>query len=422
MSYRISSYAHEQPENGNYLVRHWRGQLSLPVSYWLNSVLLALVLSLIALWLVGIAETSGMSLRALSGIYLAYLIWAGLLWLWSIVGVWRSADRHEERGGSPGWATTARIVIIFGAFAAFAQSSDRALGALEYAQLAMGNDPMGPPAQMTIDPAQKSVLVEGSISLGTADRFDAILKQRSDLRTVLLQSDGGRTFEAQQMAKAIAARGLDTDVKRDCLSACTLILLAGRQRSATPTAKIGFHQPTFPGLSPEAQQFATSELRSLYEQAGVKPAFLDNALRTPPDRMWYPSHSELIEGNVLNATMIVSSKNALEMRKAQLAGYLKYSADQLNAQGSVRLDDATMRTGALATANVLTILLKLEVSRQALDIPAGKRELYAIVKKETCADRPTRQAIRAGAVMVYSYRDRNGQHLFDLRVDECELS
>src|SRR5262249_8126859 len=33
--------------SGNYLVRHWRGQLSLPVSYWINGVLLNVVAAIV---------------------------------------------------------------------------------------------------------------------------------------------------------------------------------------------------------------------------------------------------------------------------------------------------------------------------------------------------------------------------------------
>jgi hypothetical protein len=420
MSYIVSSEWDQPNETNNYFVRHWRGSLSLPVSYWVNGVVLAGVVSFSTLSLVRMAESSGLSLQALAAIYLVYLVCAGVLWLWSMVGIWRSAGFHEERGGAPGWATVAKIVVILGLLGAIGQSRNTALAASEYTRLAMGDDPMGHPASMTIDPEHKALVVDGALSLGTADKFNALLGKKKDVRRVVLQSVGGRTREAQRMAETIAQRGLDTEVKQTCLSACTLVLLAGRERSATAYARVGFHQPTFPGLTPEEQRAATNDLRRMYEKAGVTSAFLDSALSASPDSMWYPSHGELIDGNVLNTTNVIVSKKALEARHAQLARYLKYSADQINSKGRIRLDSLTTRTGATASDRVLTIRLQIEAPKETLNIAEGRPKVYETVKQESCSDRATRQAIRAGATIIYSYRDLNGRSIFDLKVDDCD--
>jgi hypothetical protein len=390
------------------------------VSYWVNGVVLVGLISLFTFSVVQMAETSGLSLQSLAAINLLYLICAGLLWLWSMVGIWRSAGFHEERGGAAGWATVAKIVVIVGALGAFGQSRNTALSVSEFTRLAMGDDPMGDPAKMTLDPKHEALVVDGPLSLGTADQFDALLNKGNGVRRVVLQSVGGRTREAQRMAETISKRGLDTEVKQSCLSACTLVLLAGRERSATAYARVGFHQPTFPGLTPEEQRAATNDLRRLYEKAGVASEFLDNALSAPPDSMWYPTHGELIDGNVLNTTNVIVSKKALEARRAQLARYLKYSADQLNSAGRVRLDSFTYRTGAVASDRTLTIRLQVELPRERLNIASGKSKLYASVQQDSCADRATRQAVRAGASIIYSYRDLEGRPVFDLKVDECD--
>ena len=44
---------------GNYFVRHWRGDLSLGVSYWLNGLLAYLLVAILAGFVVGLKETAG---------------------------------------------------------------------------------------------------------------------------------------------------------------------------------------------------------------------------------------------------------------------------------------------------------------------------------------------------------------------------
>jgi hypothetical protein len=39
----LTTGEHEQHAYGSYIFRHWRGELSLPVSYWINNVLLEVV-------------------------------------------------------------------------------------------------------------------------------------------------------------------------------------------------------------------------------------------------------------------------------------------------------------------------------------------------------------------------------------------
>ena len=101
-------------------------------------------------------------------------------------------------------------------------------------------------------------------------------------------------FEGQQIARLIQDRGLDTLVESHCASACTIALIAGRHRTAGPDAGIGFHQPTFPGLSEADRQLMIADMRRLYREGGISGGFLERVLRVPPDDMWYPTHEELV--------------------------------------------------------------------------------------------------------------------------------
>ena len=94
----------------NYIVQHWRGDLSLPVSYWVNG------------WLLGIGYMFGTFLIAYQAsssieyaIGLLIVIALGCaIEVWQLIGIWRSASKHTERGGRKIWASLARVGVIFG--------------------------------------------------------------------------------------------------------------------------------------------------------------------------------------------------------------------------------------------------------------------------------------------------------------------
>jgi len=81
----------------NYLVRHWRGELSLPVSYWLNGTVSGLVVGLV---IGGMAYLINWQGDAEPVVWLSTLIasWilAALLTIWQAVGIWRAAIRYRQ--------------------------------------------------------------------------------------------------------------------------------------------------------------------------------------------------------------------------------------------------------------------------------------------------------------------------------------
>jgi hypothetical protein len=87
------------PHEG-YLKAHLNGNLSLTKSFWLNLFavnLAALILQLIV-----------------SGSTLAPIIFVGsfFIWIWSAVGVWRSADRYSKSPQSGIWGNVASAIVV----------------------------------------------------------------------------------------------------------------------------------------------------------------------------------------------------------------------------------------------------------------------------------------------------------------------
>jgi hypothetical protein len=103
---------------GNWIARHWRGDFSLPISYWVVGVLLSFAFGL----LVGVYGELLKALalpqeqtKALIGAFLALM---GAFGVWQFVGIWRSAGHHMAYSKSEWrnfWAILARILSAIGA-------------------------------------------------------------------------------------------------------------------------------------------------------------------------------------------------------------------------------------------------------------------------------------------------------------------
>lgn len=422
MGYRFDSFdpdgallAAEEQDDGSYWGRHWRGHLPLAQTYWLNGFLTNMVIAGLGLAFMALEHT-GRSLRLISVGFLLYVMLALIARGWSLVGIWRSAGRHAARGGTPGWGTVARVMVVFGLLATLGQMPSLALQAKEYGLIAVGRDPMGPLAAITLDESGKSLEVKGPLSAGVADRFEEVLNSAPGTRTVMLDSDGGRIFEALRMAELIRARGLDTRVERNCASACTLILLAGKDRSAHRFAQIGFHQPDFPGLSEAEKNGIIADNRKDYLDAGIRPDFLDRALSTPPAEMWYPTHADMVDAGVLTSEEItVGSSDFDRKRLGELLSRME--SDAKSAAGQM-VDELTRLDGAELSGSRLVIHHSLTKPYSTSEARRLQANLQANITDEIC-NSPRKSMIDMGASFGFDYVDANGASVANVMVASC---
>jgi hypothetical protein len=106
---------HSPAKSGSYFARHWRGELSLPKSYWINGVLLfgfgcnlvLLVAVMVTAMMCLRAENPGLAVLAIV-VELALNIAA---YIWALVGTWRSATKYQ---GPRFWSILARVAISLG--------------------------------------------------------------------------------------------------------------------------------------------------------------------------------------------------------------------------------------------------------------------------------------------------------------------
>lgn len=91
----------------NYFARHWRGQLSLPLSYWVNGMV-----GTAAAHIVVFLSAFVLSALDLYPGELVFLVALFPLLLWQSVGIWRSATNYREAKPTKIWGGFAKAVVI----------------------------------------------------------------------------------------------------------------------------------------------------------------------------------------------------------------------------------------------------------------------------------------------------------------------
>ena len=151
----------------------------------------------------------------------------------------------------------------------------------------------------------------------------SLLKANDQVKVINLSSSGGEVGAAYEIVDEVIEQQLDTHVLDFCESACTLILLAGVNRTAEKNAKIGFHQTS---ISPSDAKLEYIELKGeygfktpydyaswlledtqdlilndlyYYQSLGLSLGFVINTLEAYSDEMWYPDHAYMIKEGVL---------------------------------------------------------------------------------------------------------------------------
>ena len=300
--------------------RYWRGELPLGVMFWVGGGLVLLI-QVVQMIIVGLLADR-VSMRVGATLVLTMFLVSVLLIAWHAVGVWRSATRHS-RDGAWHWAALAKIALVTGSLAfGFLVVKVMWLPLRENLLIAAGKDRLAP-IEARLTTSGSVLLLHGTFGTGSAEVVRRLLDESPEVKTVALASGGGRLREAADVAAMVRLRGLDTYVDTRCESACTFVFLAGKDRAATPNARIGFHRPSFAGVTPLAFDPATDSMMATYRRAGIPGEFLDRVAATEPANMWYPTPSELETAGVINRVSLGGETSAIGFLASSSRGDLE---------------------------------------------------------------------------------------------------
>lgn len=284
----------------NFFARHWRGGYSLARSYWLHTALLQFGVVAVSAGVTH-ALAHNAPARAASAALLVMYALGSALWIWAVVGTWRSAAR-EQAGTRRFWPTMAQLMIVLGALATGSRVVHDLPRLGAHLRTALGEQAASP---FTVMPQRdgRAILFAGGMNDGAADALEDALRKAPNATTVVLHSEGGWLREGALVADVIRRHGLRTYVERACASACTIAFLAGVDRAAAPSARLGFHRPRAVGADHDQTPGATGgELWRAYADAGLPSAFVHRVQNTAFDQMWYPTPRELLANHVVTRT------------------------------------------------------------------------------------------------------------------------
>jgi hypothetical protein len=396
----------EAPQSKNYLVKHWRGELSLPVSYWVNATLIAGLVPIPLLYLTSVTEESGVSIQLTSAILMFVLVLSILISVWAIVGTWRSSDNHSYRGGSEGWATAAKFFMFVGALRLLVQLANLGPFVLETSQLAVGVDSMGAPAKVAVQ--GQDLTIVGPLALGTSDLVEQALLDNPNVRRVLINSQGGRLGEAAAISKQVTARQMNTVAQGECSSACTMILVAGVDRSLAAGTKVGFHGPSYPGLGAVEINPALTLMAESYRAAGLEDSFVTNSLAVDPSTLWYPKESELFEVGVVN---LFDSERIAQSHKFEVAQY--------GGKLPLRIDAQTFLQSAVADGIKITYNYTVNLGSARVSSSEASKILKGKIKPDICSKPLIPELVASGARYVFNYDYSTGGQLTRFTIDDC---
>ncbi len=287
-----------------YVTGHWRGEQGLKWSFWVNLILILVLVFAAQDWL-GPAEGQDFHDHQFVVLILAF-VFHGVLFVWQAVGVVRASEEFVRESGymAPVWATQLALIISVFWVITFAleawQMTLRVPDGLEiHAALEAERA-----AKYSIKPSfdGETLTLSGSIERGITRALDAQLAAYPNTTQIVLSSTGGNIYEARGLSNAIRKNGLNTLVISECSSACTTAFIGGTERRLADGAKLGFHQyridAVYAVLNADPLQEQTKD-RTIFLQSGVAAWFLDMMFASPSSEIWYPEPSELLAANVV---------------------------------------------------------------------------------------------------------------------------
>lgn len=164
---------------------------------------------------------------------------------------------------------------------------------------------------------ERTILPDDHLLLGEP------LMENPIIDTIVVSGDGGLSWPAYEMAAKIEGFGLNTTAQHTCVSACTIILLGGRERTMQPGSQLGFHRSSsdaddlrdvyaqfkeakgwkdefaFAAHVFERGEIAARDYIDFLLWRGVNADFALRTLTYASMDMWYPSEAELLEAGVL---------------------------------------------------------------------------------------------------------------------------
>ena len=284
-----------------YIRKHWRGELSLAVSFWINLVLLNLIKLLFEKLLSYNELMENPVIFARVAIIYAAFCYI-IVYPWQIIGLWRSCNHHIEQSGKRFWALTSQGFVIVGFILTIVLLRKSWPIYKDYFRIGFQKDEW---ANYTLKLEKDNAFIhlQGGLGFGISEEVSQLLKKYPEVQGIILASSGGRIYEGRKLADLISKYSLDTYSFKGCYSAATIAFIAGKNRFLGIGANLAFHQyqvgyKSMDGIVDMKDEQINDLL--IFQQQGIKSEFLERLFITHHDEFWYPTVDEMLDAGVIH--------------------------------------------------------------------------------------------------------------------------
>jgi hypothetical protein len=285
-----------------FIGKHWRGDYTLAVSYWFVGLCTFVAVKIFVELIKQINSSLDLGTRVSGALIIALFVTSWALTLWLIVGVWRSAEKHQQRGGTATWAKIAKFIVAINLIGAIGAMITQAPLIAEGIKMLAGFD-RTPPYKLKVLRNGTELELSGGMPLGTTAAIEDALQANPAVRVIHLNSLGGRISEGYKLYSLIQHRKLITYTSAECDSACTIAFLAGAEKYIGENGKLGFHSTSIDGQDGAIVAEINSELKQKMSSNSVPNDFINHALSTSNISIWYPSKQELLAAKVIDSVV-----------------------------------------------------------------------------------------------------------------------
>ena len=104
----------------NFVVKHWQGDYSLGYSFFINGLLINLIFAVVCVVAMGVfgsiynLEENSLEELGIGMLVLVFVLFVtgSCVGIWQVVGIWRSANKHKQRGGKAIWAGLTQALMV----------------------------------------------------------------------------------------------------------------------------------------------------------------------------------------------------------------------------------------------------------------------------------------------------------------------
>ena len=287
----------------NYIKKHWQGDYSLGISFWLNFLLLIIVYhygeNLIQL-------SFDLSPHSFILSMIVYLVISRLIiYPWQVIGLLRACERHLLINGNAIQVRAVQTMVILSLLGTFIHILDSTQSLIIFKHNVDKAAVVQPDPTFTLSIVNdgRFILLKGEIDFGATKAVTRILSTHPDVAGIILDSSGGIVYEGRGLFMLIKKHGLDTYCFKNCSSACTIVFIGGARRFLGSNARLGFHQYRLDSdkINPvvDIQDEQKKDL-DIYKSQMINNAFLNKIFEKTQNEIWFPTHDELLTAGVVH--------------------------------------------------------------------------------------------------------------------------